>query len=205
MVTDARREFGVNRMAISGGEPTLNRRWLVEYFRELKRLNQDGEARLHLDSNGTCLSQEYIDELVDAGVTDIGIEPKGVCPETSMKIAGIPSYDLAKRWLSTSWRAIEYILTEYRDRVFLGVGLPYNRELISVDEVFEFGKRLSAIDPRVQLCVLDYFPAFRRRELKRPFPQEMLKVKSVLEDAGLRTVVVQTSKGHIGPGDDMNF
>jgi sulfatase maturation enzyme AslB (radical SAM superfamily) len=29
VMTDARREFGVNRMAISGGEPTLNRRWLV--------------------------------------------------------------------------------------------------------------------------------------------------------------------------------
>jgi pyruvate formate lyase activating enzyme len=177
----------------------------VEYFRELKRLNQDGEARLHLDSNGTLLSQEYIDELVDAGVTDIGVEPKGIYIETFRKITGISSYELGKKWLSTSWWAIEYIANKYKDRVFLGVGLPYNKGLIGMDEVFEFGKRLSAIDPKIQLCVLDYFPAFRRRELKRPFPQEMLKVKAVLEDAGLRAVVVQTSKGHIGPGDDMNF
>jgi pyruvate formate lyase activating enzyme len=199
-ITNARRRFGVNRMAISGGEPTLNRRWLIEYFKELKELNRDKEARLHLDSNGTLLTQDYIDELLDVGVTDIGVEPKGVYPETFMRIAGVSSYDLAKRWLSTSWQAIEYIVREYKDKVFLGVGLPYNKELIGISEVFEFGKRLAGIDHEVQLCVLDYFSTFRKVELIRPSTHEMLSVKSTLEDAGLKTVVVQTSTGHIGPG-----
>jgi pyruvate formate lyase activating enzyme len=99
--------------------------------------------------------------------------------------------------------AIEYIANKYKERVFLGVGLPYNKELIGMDEVFEFGKRLSALDPKIQLCVLDYFPAFRKQDLKRPLPQEMLRVKSTLEDAGLKTVVVQTSKGHIGPENNI--
>ncbi|MEM2273607.1 MAG: 4Fe-4S cluster-binding domain-containing protein [Candidatus Bathyarchaeia archaeon] len=31
-VTRYRRIYGVNGMAISGGEPTLNKRWLIEYF-----------------------------------------------------------------------------------------------------------------------------------------------------------------------------
>jgi len=199
-VTRARRRYGVNRMAISGGEPTLNRPWLVQYFRELKALNPDPDARLHLDSNGTLLSRDYIDELIDAGVTDIGIEPKGVYPQTFMRIAGIEDEALARRYLGTAWRAIEYVVSRYKDRVFLGVGLPYNKVLIGLNEVEEFGRRLASIDPGVQLCVLDYFPTFRRRDIERPQPGEMLTVKRVLEEAGLKAVVVQTAIGHIGPG-----
>ena len=199
MVTRARWRYGVDRMAISGGEPTLNRPWLVEYFRALRELNPDPHARLHLDSNGTLLTPDYVDELVEAGVTDIGVEPKGVHPATFMQITGINDEDMARRYLDTAWGAIEYIASRYRGRVFLGVGLPYNRALISLEEVKEFGRRLAAIDPQTQLCVLDYFPTFRRRDLRRPRPGEMLMVKKLLEESGLKTVIVQTSIGHLGP------
>ena len=77
--------------------------------------------------------------------------------------------------------------------------MPYNRTLVDLDEVEAFGRRLADIDREVQLCVLDYFPAFRRRDLRRPHPSEMLEVKRILEGTGLRTVVVQTSIGHLGP------
>jgi pyruvate formate lyase activating enzyme len=49
--------------------------------------------------------------------------------------------------------------------------------------------------------VLDYFPAFRRKRLKRPTFSEMLTVKRVLEERGLKTVIVQTEYGHVGPGE----
>lgn len=199
-VTRARRRYGVDRMAISGGEPTLNRAWLVAYFRALRALNLDPAARRHLDSNGTLLTPDYVDELVEAGVTDIGVEPKGVAPETFMRITGIADRALAERYLATAWDAIAYIADRYREQVFLGVGLPYNRALIGLDEVQEFGRRLAAIRPDIQLCVLDYFPTFRRRDLRRPSLVEMLRVKRVLEETGLRTVVVQTAVGHFGPG-----
>ena len=68
-----------------------------------------------------------------------------------------------------------------------------------LDEVEAFGQRLASIDPDVQLCVLDYFPAFRRQSLRRPAPAEMLRVKRNLEGAGLRTVVAQTAVGYLGP------
>ena len=178
----------------------MNRRWLIEYFRELRRLNPESHARLHLDSNGTILTPEYIDSLVlEAGVTDIGIEPKGVCLETFMKITAVGNRDLAERYLETSWNAVKYVVDNHGERVFLGVGLPYNRMFMTLEEVARFGERLASIDPEVQLCVLDYFPAFRRREMERPSPREMLEVKEILEGRGLRTVVVQTSVGHLGP------
>lgn len=201
-VSKARRRYNVDRMAISGGEPTLNRRWLIQYFKELKRLNPDEKARLHLDSNGTLLTKDYVDELIgEAGVTDIGIEPKGVRVETFTKITGITDTDLASKFLSTAWEAIKYVVDNYADKVFLGVGLPYNSAFISMDEVHEFGAKLASINPETQLCVLDYFPTFRRRDIARPSPTEMVKVKRTLESAGLKSVVVQTAIGHIGPGE----
>jgi hypothetical protein len=36
--------------------------------------------------------------------------------------------------------------------------MPYNRELVGLDEVEAFGRRLVGIDSGGQLCVLDYFP-----------------------------------------------
>jgi pyruvate formate lyase activating enzyme len=199
-VTRARQRYGVKRMAISGGEATLNRPWLVGFFQALKILNPDPQARLHLDSNGTLLTRDYIDELVlKAGVTDLGIEPKAVALPTFQRISGIGDRALAERYLETAWQAVEYVAATYADRVFLGVGMPYHGELVSLEEVGAFGRRLASIDRDVQLCVLDYFPAFRRQALRRPRPPEMLNVKRILEGTGLRTVVVQTATGHVGP------
>ena len=53
-LTAQRRKYGVDRMAISGGEPTLNRAWLIRFFEELRRLNPDKRARLHLDTKTLC-------------------------------------------------------------------------------------------------------------------------------------------------------
>ncbi|RLE79095.1 MAG: radical SAM protein, partial [Thermoprotei archaeon] len=51
----------------------------------------------------------------------------------------------------------------------------------------------------IQVCVLDYFPVFRRRDLKRLSVREMLKVKRLLNSSSLKYIIVQTSIGHIGP------
>ncbi|RLE99607.1 MAG: radical SAM protein [Thermoprotei archaeon] len=191
--------YGVSGLAISGGEPTLNRRWLVEFFRALKELNKGKKRRLHLDSNGTLLTPDYIDELVEAGCNNIGVEPKCVSVESYMRITGLVDGELAEKYLKTSWSAIKYIVDHYGDRVYLGVGLVYNKDLVSLDEVAKAGEKLASIDPEIQVCVLDYFPAFRRRDLKRPSVFEMLKVKKILNDTGLRKVIVQTQLGHFGP------
>ena len=75
-LTIARKKFGVDRMAISGGESTLNRTWLIEFVRALKNLNPDSDARIHVDTNGSILTKDYIDELIGAGMTDIGNRSK---------------------------------------------------------------------------------------------------------------------------------
>uniref|UniRef100_A0A7C3SMT0 Radical SAM protein n=1 Tax=Thermofilum pendens TaxID=2269 RepID=A0A7C3SMT0_THEPE len=200
LLVECQKLYRTRGVAVSGGEPTLNRRWLVSLFRELSRL-AESKVRRHLDSNGTLLTPEYIDELVEAGCNNIGVEPKCARVETYMRITGLRDRELALKYLETAWRAVEYIYDNYRDRVYLGVGLVYNKELVSFEEVVEAGERLASIGSDIQVTVLDYFPVFRRRSLRRPSPREMLEVKRALEAAGLETVIVQTSRGHLGPGD----
>ncbi|MEM2370666.1 MAG: radical SAM protein [Candidatus Bathyarchaeia archaeon] len=198
-LTYYRRLYGVNGLAISGGEPTLNKRWLIEYFAELRRLNPDKKARLHLDSNGTLLTPPYIDDLVEAGANNIGVEPKGIRLETFMNISGIEDRALAERYLKTSWEALKYLIDNYKDRVYIGVGIPYNPAFMGFDELFEIGEKIFSMDSSVQVCVLDYFPTFRRRDMRRPSYREMLKVKDILNGVGLKCVIVQTATGHVGP------
>ena len=54
-------------IGISGGEPTLNRQWLVDTVRQLRR--SVPESRIQLDTNASLLTPDYIDELIAAGVT----------------------------------------------------------------------------------------------------------------------------------------
>lgn len=202
LVSTARRRYNVDRMAISGGEPTINRKWLVNYFKTLKKLNPDPHASLHLDSNATILTPDYINELIeDAYVTDIGLEPKGARIETFMRITGITDINLAKSYHETAWKAVRYTIDHYKDRVFIGIGVPYNKAFITMEEIQEFGSKIANLDPDIQVCVLDYFPVFRRPNIKRPSPTEMLAVKTILEETGLKSVVVQTSIGHFGPNN----
>ena len=192
------RRYGTGGAAISGGEPTLNRRWLTEFFEELTGLVGE-DVRRHLDSNGTLLTPDYVDDLVEAGCNNIGVEPKAVRVETYMGITGLRDREKASRYLENAWRAVEYIDAEYRGEVYLGVGLIYNRSLITLEEIAEAGSRIAAINPELQVTVLDYYPTFRRLDLRRPSVEEMLKVKETLEAEGLKCVIVQTARGHIGP------
>jgi len=199
-LTAQRREYGVDRMAISGGEPTLNRPWLIRFFEELRRLNPDEGARLHLDTNATVLTREFVDGLVEAGVTDVGPDLKGLRTETFMRITGIADRKLAERYLENAWNVTEYILDRYYpEPLFVGVGVPYNRYFISLDEVREMGEKIARINPDVQVCLLDYFPTFRRVGMERPSVAEMRKARETLVETGLKTVIAQTTTGHLGP------
>ena len=198
-MTEARYKFGVDRMAISGGESTLNKGWLLEYVRELKKLNIDANARIHVDTNGSILTKDYIDELVEAGMTDVGPDLKGFYLESFMRITGMEDRDLAERYQHTAWQAVSYLIEDYKDRVFTGVGIPYNSKLISVEEIGMMGERLSKIDPELQVCVLDYRPEFKKQDLVKPGYDEMVAIHRVLSGKGLKTVVCQTKYGHIGP------
>ena len=203
-MTHARKLYGVHRMAISGGECTLNRGWLVGFIRHLKGRNPDADARFHVDTNGSLMTEDYIDELVEAGMTDVGIDLKGFGLATFMSITGVREDGVAKRYLETAWHACRHLVNHYRGRVFLGIGIPYSKELISLVEVHKMGAEIAVMDPDVQVCLLDYRPEFRRRHIdgfgiRHPDYREMAEAADVLRDAGLKVVIAQRRFGHIGP------
>ena len=153
----------------------------------------------HVDTNAVILTSDYVDELVEAGMTDIGPDVKGLTTTTFMRITNIRDASLASKLLETEWKAVRYLVDRYFGRIFIGVGIPYNPSLISLDEIHKIGLKLANIEPSLQVCALDYRPEFRRQDIKKPSFSEMVQVKRVLEDAGLRCVICQTEKGHIGP------
>lgn len=196
-MTLARERFSVDRMAISGGECTLNRRWLLSFVKELKELNNDEYAHIHVDTNGSILTDDYIDDLVGAGTTDIGIDLKSLDIGTFIKITGIEDRDLAQKYQKTAWGAVKYIIDNHN--IFLGIGIPYNSDFVSLDEVAKMGDKIFKLSADVQVCVLDYRPAFRKKNVSRPNYAEMGKVYSTLLGTGLKTVICQTAYGYIGP------
>jgi len=104
ILSELRKDYGVERMFISGGECTLNKPWLVQFIRELKRLNPDPAARFHVDTNGSLLDFAYLDELIEAGMTDIGIDLKALQTETFMCITGLKEKIKAEEFKETAWR-----------------------------------------------------------------------------------------------------
>lgn len=192
-----REHHQVDRMAISGGESTLNRKWLIKFVEHLKKLNPDNEARIHIDTNAAILTTDYIDELVEAGMTDIGPDLKGIHLDTFMNITNQKSLSLAKKYLETSWNAVKYILDEYYERIFMGVGIPFNKAFMSLEEISEIGSKLAEWDPTLQVTVLDYRPEFRAQTINRPTYEDMLQVKNTLQNSGLKKVICQTSGGYI--------
>lgn len=189
--------YEVNRITISGGESTLNRKWLIELIKSIR--NQDNDVNIHVDTNGTILTPDYIDELVNAGMTDIGIDLKSLNISTYMEITGINDEELAEKYLKTSWDAVVYIIENYFDKIFLGIGIPYNAALISKKEIEKMGEEIFRLNPNVQICVLDYRPEFRRKNLIKPTVNEMIEIKKLLNNKGLEKVIIQTKEGHFGP------
>ncbi|GAB4268260.1 MAG: radical SAM protein [Deferrisomatales bacterium] len=170
---------GNRRTGISGGEPTLNRRWLVEYVARLRHAGP--QTRIQLDTNASLLTSDYLDELWRAGVTDISPDLKGLELDTFQQITGVGDPSRARRYLDTSWRAVEEIATAYADRLHVAVAIPYHPDLVTPDEVVRMGRRLAELRRGLDVNVIVYQPAFRRREARWVPPQE---VKEALRELG---------------------
>ena len=198
-LTGERETHGVDRMLISGGECTLNRPWLVQFIGELKKLNPDPQARFHVQTNGSLLTHDYIDELVGAGMTDIGIDLKGLETDTFMRVTGVKDRFLAERYRDSAWEAVRYLAGKYGDRVFIGIGIPYNAQLIPPGEVVRIGERVWDINPLLQVGVLRYRADYRSH-ISPPSDDEIERIRDILNtEVGLRTVLAWTEYGEIGP------
>jgi len=180
---------------ISGGEPTLNRRWLVEYVGGLKASCPG--VRIQVDTNASLLTPDYIDELWEAGMTDISPDLKGLGLATFQRITGISDQALAARHQDASWAAVEYALSRYAGRLHMAVGIPYHPSLITAEEIRRMGERLAAMQPDLDVNLIVYRPAFRMRHAPAAADEGIDLAVELLESTG---VTVWCQEGdHIPP------
>jgi pyruvate formate lyase activating enzyme len=176
-------------VGISGGEPTLNRPWLLETVRQIRKTG--GDMRIQLDTNASVLTTDYIDELVRAGITDMSPDLKALHLEPFMSLSGIRAKDAAQRYLNASWNAVRYLCQAYRGRVFTAVSLPYHPRIHSPRELEDIARALVEIDSEMPVTLIEYQPAFRSRDWPFIAPEAMEGARRILESAGLRRIVVQ--------------
>jgi pyruvate formate lyase activating enzyme len=176
-------------VGISGGEPTLNRKWLLETIRAIRRIAPD--VRIQLDTNASLLTPEYIDELVASGISDISPDLKATRLETFMKVCGVNSEKRALRYLETSWEAVRYLNATYKDQVFMAASVPCHPRTHSVDELKETAQTIASINPDIPVTLIEYQPAFRLRDWPFVSQKGMQQVQNLFEAAGLSKVIIQ--------------
>lgn len=176
-------------IGISGGEPTLNRRWLTELVKTLH--NTVPESRIQLDTNASLLTPDYIDELVSAGITDISPDLKALRLGTFIKACGTRSEKIARRYLETSWSAVRYLDKTYRKKVFMAVSLPCHPRIHSKAEIEDIGRSIAGINPEMPVTLIEYQPAFHLRDWPFLSPKIMEQAQKILESTGLHKVIIQ--------------
>jgi len=142
------------------GEPTLYAD-MVDLVRDIAKMPQ--VKVISIDTNGTLLTKQYIDELAEAGLTRINLSLNALDQEIADKMAGYP-YNLKK-----VKELAEYIPTKM-DLIIAPVWLPgYNdNELI---KLAEFAKKVKAGKNCPPIGIQNFLPyRFGRNPIK---PVEM--------------------------------
>lgn len=196
--SEAIRKLNLNKqedawVGISGGEPTLNRRWLIETVLELKKTMPD--ICIQLDTNASLLTADYIDELVESGVTHISPDIKALYVDTFMKLCGVGSEEEAERYLETSWDAVRYIHDKYDGKVSMAVSFPYFPTVHTLEEIKGMAKALAKIDKDIPVTLIEYQPAFRLRDMEFIDKDDMKAALESIRSEGLRRVALQGGSG----------
>jgi pyruvate formate lyase activating enzyme len=180
-------------IGISGGEPTLNRKWLIETVRELRRAAPD--SRIQLDTNASLLNEGYIDELVEAGITDVSPDLKAYRLDTFIKVCAVQSAARARVCLENSWKAVRYLHAVHGQHVFMAVSIPCHPRIHTLTELKEMATTLVEINPEIPVTLIELQPAFRQRDWPRLRPQTMQEALNIMQTAGLQRVIIQGGQG----------
>ncbi len=176
-------------IGISGGEPTINRPWLVDTVLQLRQ--SVPESRIQLDTNASLLTPDYIDELIAAGVTDVSPDFKAFEIKTFMALSGVHDRKQADRYMRTVWQAIEYLQTRYADQIFMAVSIPCHPLIHTRSELEAMAAALAALNPDIPVTLTELQPAFRMRHWPHVSQQSMEEAASFLENKGLRRIMIQ--------------
>jgi len=152
---------------ITGGEPTLNRHYLVDLVSQLKEFI----AEVVLDTNGYLLDDAYLNELIEAGLTEVMFDLKAWDEKLHEWYTGY-----------SNKRVLANIKNAY-GKLKLVVNTVYIPEIVDEPEIEKIARFLSEIDKR---GVIDYRINRFNRELshekisRNPYPAEIERAYSIV-------------------------
>lgn len=86
---DIFKDFGIKHICLLGGEPTL-----YKYLDDVIKYINNNNMKATLVTNGISLSnEEFLNNIIDSGISNINISLKGECKEKYKEITGFDCYN----------------------------------------------------------------------------------------------------------------
>ncbi|NMX22036.1 hypothetical protein C5S30_06320 [ANME-1 cluster archaeon GoMg4] len=171
LVKNSAREYygdtALEEVVITGGEPTLNRQYLVDLIAHLKEF----VGWIVLDTNGYLLDDAYLQELIEAGLTEVIFDLKAWDEKLHEWYTGY-----------SNRRILENIENAY-GKVKLVVNTIFIPGIVDDREIENIARFLSEIDKKREI---DYRINRFRAELshekiaRNPYPEEIERAYSIV-------------------------
>ncbi len=157
----------LKEVVITGGEATLNRHYLVDLVSQLKEFI----AEVVLDTNGYLLDDAYLEELIEAGLTEVMFDLKAWDEKLHEWYTGY-----------SNKRILANIRNAY-GKVKLVVNTVYIPEIVDEREIEKIARFLSEIDKRkvIDYRINRFNRALSHEKISRnPYPEEIERAYSIV-------------------------
>ncbi len=157
----------LKEVVITGGEPTLNRHYLVDLVSQLKEFI----AEVVLDTNGYLLDDAYLEELIEAGLTEVMFDLKAWDEKLHKWYTGY-----------SNKRILANIRNAY-GKVKLVVNTVYIPEIVDEREIEKIARFLSEIDKQkvIDYRINRFNRALSHEKISRnPYPEEIERAYSIV-------------------------
>ena len=157
----------LDEVVITGGEPTLDREYLVDLVAHLKEF----VGWVVLDTNGYLLDEDYLQELIEAGLTEVMFDLKAWDEKLHEWYTGY-----------SNMRILENIRTAY-GKVKLVVNTVYIPGIVDEREIEQIAQFLAELEDKEEI---DYRINRFRAELshekiaRNPYPEELERAYSIV-------------------------
>ena len=146
---------------ITGGEPTLDKNFLLDLVLNLKMRIE--VKHITLSTNGYLLDREYAVELKDAGLDEVKLDIKAYTNSIHQWYTGVSNRPVLK--------AVRYLWESKLDFRVETVLMP---GIVDVEEIERIASFLALIDPEIKYKVVKFAPGEAREKVtRRPSDDEI--------------------------------
>ncbi|MEM4526041.1 MAG: radical SAM protein [Methanothermobacter sp.] len=156
---------------ITGGEPTLDRDYLIGLISKLNF------AYIILETNAYLLDEEYIKDLVEAGVKEFMVDLKAIDDKKHKWYTGFSNKKILKN------------IKTIQENAKLVIKTLYIPGFVEEDEIEDIAKFIAAINPRIEYRIND----FKKHGLSRNTTTNEMEKAYKLAKKHLKNVIISRS------------